>query len=151
MSSKCHSVKVPSVTVGYYPVSMVTDLCCHLTYNSRGAWHTSVCHAPLKLWDAVWNLYNGKVWFSQIYNSQIISLFLVISTIFTKGNNFSDFLFASLDKTTLLKQDRLWKRACSCKIKFLPLGVDPDWEKVKKIMAEFLPLQVLITSPQGIH
>ena len=31
-------------------VAMGTDLWCHLTLNSRGAWHTySVCHGPLEL------------------------------------------------------------------------------------------------------
>ena len=34
-----HSVKVLSTTVGYLLVAMVSNLCCHLTYDSRGAWH----------------------------------------------------------------------------------------------------------------
>ena len=39
-SSGCHSVKVLSKTVDYSPVAMVTDLCRHLAYDKRGAWHT---------------------------------------------------------------------------------------------------------------
>ena len=39
-SSGCHSVKVLSTTVGYYPVAKVTDLCRQLTYDSTEAWHT---------------------------------------------------------------------------------------------------------------
>ena len=40
VASRCHSVKVLTTTVGYSLVAMVTDLCCHLTYGSRGAWNT---------------------------------------------------------------------------------------------------------------
>ena len=36
----CHSIKVVSTTDGYSLVVMVTDLCRHLTYDSRGACHT---------------------------------------------------------------------------------------------------------------
>ena len=39
MSLGCHSVKVLSTTVGYSLVAVITELCCHLTYDSRGAWH----------------------------------------------------------------------------------------------------------------
>ena len=38
-SSGCHSVKEFSTIVSFTPVTMVTDLLCHLTYNSSGAWH----------------------------------------------------------------------------------------------------------------
>ena len=31
---------MPFCTVGNPLVAMVTDLCCHLDYDSRGAWHT---------------------------------------------------------------------------------------------------------------
>ena len=34
-SSRSHSVKVLSTTVGYFLVAMVTDLCCHITYDAR--------------------------------------------------------------------------------------------------------------------
>ena len=45
MSSSCHSVKVPSNSWLFSSCygsrsAMVTGLCCHLTYNSRAAWHT---------------------------------------------------------------------------------------------------------------
>ena len=39
-SSECHTVKILSTTVGYSLFAMIIDLCRHLTYNSRGAWHT---------------------------------------------------------------------------------------------------------------
>ena len=38
-SSGCHYVKVLSTTVGYSLVAMIPDICCHLAYDSRGAWH----------------------------------------------------------------------------------------------------------------
>ena len=48
---------------------------------------------------------------------------------FLKGNNFCDFLFASLDDQTLPKMGQLLKeRICSHRSKFLPLKVDPFWE-----------------------
>ena len=31
---------VLGTTVAYSLVAMVTDLCCYLTYDSRGEWHT---------------------------------------------------------------------------------------------------------------
>ena len=40
-SSGCHYVKVLSAIGSYFLVAMVTDLCRHLTYDSRGAWHTA--------------------------------------------------------------------------------------------------------------
>ena len=36
----CHSVMVLTTTVGYSLVAMVTELCCHLAYDLREAWHT---------------------------------------------------------------------------------------------------------------
>ena len=39
-SSGCHFVKVLNITVGHSLFAMVTDLCRHLTYDSREAWHT---------------------------------------------------------------------------------------------------------------
>ena len=39
-SSGIYFVKVLSTTGGGSIDAMVTDLCCHLTYDSRGAWHT---------------------------------------------------------------------------------------------------------------
>ena len=36
----CRSVQVLSTPVGYSLVAMVTDLCHHLTCDSKGAWHT---------------------------------------------------------------------------------------------------------------
>ena len=45
-SSGCHSVKVLSTTFGYSLVAVVTDMYCHLTYNSRGAWHTVYAMLP---------------------------------------------------------------------------------------------------------
>ena len=68
----CHSVQVLSTTVGCSLVvkAMVTDLCCHLTYNSRGAWHTVYAMLLSKYnWDSTRNSYNWKEWFSQIYNA----------------------------------------------------------------------------------
>ena len=41
ISAGYNSVKVLSTTVGYFLVAMVTDLCRHLTFDSRGAWHTA--------------------------------------------------------------------------------------------------------------
>ena len=41
-SSGCHSVKVISIVVGYSMFVMVTNLCCHLTYDSRGASSTRI-------------------------------------------------------------------------------------------------------------
>ena len=38
----CHSVKISSTAVGYSLVAMVTDLLCHLIYNSIEAWHCCV-------------------------------------------------------------------------------------------------------------
>ena len=58
--------QVLSTTVGYSLVVMVTDLLCHLTNNSRGAW--LVVYAMLLLnykWAAACNSYSRKVWFSQ--------------------------------------------------------------------------------------
>ena len=47
-------------------------------------------------------------------------------SIFTKGNNLSDFLFASQDEETIQKQGQLLKeRICSCRSKFFPLRADP--------------------------
>ena len=39
-SSGCHSVKVLSTKVVYSVVAMETDLCFHLTHDTRGAWQT---------------------------------------------------------------------------------------------------------------
>ena len=39
-SSGCHSAKVLSTTDGCFLVAMVSNLCRHHIYNSRGAWHT---------------------------------------------------------------------------------------------------------------
>ena len=39
-SPRCHSAKVLSPSVCISMVAMVTGLWRHLTYNSRGAWHT---------------------------------------------------------------------------------------------------------------
>ena len=51
----------------------------------------------------------------------------IFSAIFTKRNNFSDFLFASLDDETLPKRDQLLKeRICSYRSKSFPLRVDPN-------------------------
>ena len=38
-----------STIVGYSILAMVTDLWCHLTKNSSGAWHTvyAICLAPI--------------------------------------------------------------------------------------------------------
>ena len=36
----CHSVKVISITIGKSLVGLVTDPYRHLTYDTRGAWHT---------------------------------------------------------------------------------------------------------------
>ena len=48
------------------------------------------------------------------------------SAIFMKGDNFYDFLFASLDKVTLSKWGLLLKkRICSYGSKFFSLIVDP--------------------------
>ena len=41
-SSDCHSVKLLSTIIIYFLVAMVTDLCRHLTYDSKDAWHYSV-------------------------------------------------------------------------------------------------------------
>ena len=38
--SGCQSAKVLSTAVCYSLVAIVTDLCCHLTDDSRGAWYT---------------------------------------------------------------------------------------------------------------
>ena len=46
MSSGCHSAKVLSTTFGYSLVAMITDLCRHLTYTSKGAWHTLYAMLP---------------------------------------------------------------------------------------------------------
>ena len=46
---------------------MIIGLWCHLTYNSREAWHK---------WDDTWNSYNGKVLFSQTYHSFSNGVFL---------------------------------------------------------------------------
>ena len=48
----------------------------------------------------------------------------------TKGNKFSNFIFASLDDETLRKWGLLLKgRICSCGSKFFPLRVDPNFEE----------------------
>ena len=39
-SSGHHSVEVLNATVDYSLVAMITYLCRHLTYDSRGVWHT---------------------------------------------------------------------------------------------------------------
>ena len=72
-SSECHSDKVLSTTVGYSLVAIVTDLCRYLTNNSRDAMLLSSYKR-----DATWNTCNGKVWFSQIYNSFSNNLFLCL-------------------------------------------------------------------------
>ena len=59
---------------------MVTDWWCHLTNNSRGAWHTvyAMLLSNYK-WDTTWNLYNGKMLFSiTIIYSQLICVYLVL-------------------------------------------------------------------------
>ena len=40
MLSECHTVKVQNATVGHSLVAMMTDLCRHLAFDSRGVWHT---------------------------------------------------------------------------------------------------------------
>ena len=77
-SSECHSVKVLSTTVGFSLVVRVTDLLCHYTYNSRGAWHTPYAMLLSNYRrDATLNSYSGKVLFSQTYNSFASNLILV--------------------------------------------------------------------------
>ena len=46
----------------------------------------------------------------------------------TKGNKFSNFIFASMDDEKLRKWGLLLKgRICSCGSKFFPLRVDPNF------------------------
>ena len=50
-----HSAKVLATPIcnSIVAVAMVTDLWCHLTYNSRGAWHTVYAMLPSNYkWDA---------------------------------------------------------------------------------------------------
>ena len=78
-----------STKFGYSLVALVTDVCYHLTYDSRGAWHSVYAMLLLNYkWDTTWNSYNPKVWFSQIYNSYSNTLkCLSIGT--PKNNKFS--------------------------------------------------------------
>ena len=46
MSSRCHSAKAQSAKVCYTTGDMVTDKGCHLTYDSRGAWHILYAMLP---------------------------------------------------------------------------------------------------------
>ena len=65
-----NSTKVLSTIIGNSTVAMALDLCHHLTYDSRGAWHTLYAMLPSNnKSDATWNSYNGKEWFSQTYYS----------------------------------------------------------------------------------
>ena len=65
------------------------------------------------------------------------------SAIFLKGDNFSGFLFASLDDVAFLRLGLLLQeRICSKGSKFFPVRVDPlSWEAENK-MKELLPLKV---------
>ena len=115
-------------------VVMVTDLWCHLTHNSRGAWHTvyAMLLSNCK-WDAIWISYSWRVRFSQTCNcfsnnlSHCYTLYSVcrinlekyitddegvwagwhIFAIFTKRNKFCDFLFVSLGDDTFPKRGLL--------------------------------------------
>ena len=52
--------------------------------------------------------------------------YMFFSAIFSKRDNFSDFLFASLDNETFSKRGLLLKeRICSDRSRFLPVAVDP--------------------------
>ena len=52
--------------------------------------------------------------------------FHVFSAIFTKGNNFGDFLFSTLGNKIFPQWDLILKlRICSSRSKFFPLRVDP--------------------------
>ena len=61
----------------------------------------------------------------------------------SKGNDFCDFLFASLDDKALSKAGLLLKVGiCSYRSKFFPLRVDPIEKEGKMKMAELLSQKV---------
>ena len=61
MSSRCHSAKALSTTVGNSIVAMVTGIWHHITYDLRGAWHTVYAMLPSNNnLDADCYLYNRK-------------------------------------------------------------------------------------------
>ena len=68
----------------------------------------------------------------------------VFSAIFTKGNNFCDFLFASLDDKAYLKLGLLLKEGICCqRSKLFPIRHNSHLEGSLK-MAELLPFHVHI-------
>ena len=73
-------------------------------------------------------------------------MFLPHFTIFTKGYNFSVFLFASLDDKAFPKWGQLLnERICSQMNKFFPLKVDPSCEErqKKKKMVNYISLEYI--------
>ena len=66
------------------------------------------------------------------------------SAIYSKGDNFCDFLFAYLNDKVFSKWGLLLKeRICSLGSKFFSLRVDPKWDGRQKIkIKELLPLKV---------
>ena len=61
---------------------------------------------------------------------------------FSKGDNTSDFLFASLDVEAFLKWGHpLKERICSYRSKFFPLRVDPHWKSGKNANGRAAPLE----------
>lgn len=64
-----------------------------------------------------------------------IHLFFFFFTIFTMGNNFCDFLTASLDVLVLLLRDRIWSSRREFFQEFI------QWRKKAVINGKLLPLQ----------
>ena len=83
--------------------------------------------------------------YTVIYVYATLSAEVFFSIIFTEGNNFRDFLFASLaDITTPNWGSPVKKRICSKRSKFFPLSVTPFGEGKQICIDSYFPENVAI-------
>ena len=95
-----------SITVENSIVAMVTDLWCHLTYNSSGAWHTVYAKLPSNyISETIPEIYTMVSVFSQTYDSFSNKLILCLTSLFSTAI----YSRTSMARTLMARLPRLFR------------------------------------------